>query len=276
MELLIKHGADPNVYGECEYDSALSATAHNGSIKIAKLLLDAGADMNEGILSEISDSSKESNMENRDAKNDVAQDDGAIDAYVDPELNTLSERVKKLAHHEKSFKDNIKPPLDAADRRALEQLRRTALFEAASLGDAKMVNFMLDRGALIDLRNGERGETALIRACWGGHYKVMEVLLERGALIDKTDIWGRTPPAGGWPDWQSESRSHAPEQGSRLQLHPLVPRCQALDRRHQGSLERDRMTAMSSLPIYLLTYPLTFPSPNSPCSSHHACLPGLL
>lgn len=164
VELLIKHGADLNVYGGCESGSALSAVAHNGYLDIMELLLDTGADLYEGILSGTSDSSKESNMRNSDAKNDTEQEDEAIDETVKQEVDTPSKGREKLADNEKNYKNEIKPPVDAPDRRALEHCRRTAIFEAASFGDVEMFNFMLDRGAMINLRNDKRGETALVKA----------------------------------------------------------------------------------------------------------------
>lgn len=189
--LLIKHGADPNVYGGCEGGSALSAAARNGHLEIMKLLLDTGADLNEGILSEDSDCSKGSNVGNSRAKNHAVQEDEAIDEYVE-ELNTVSERMKKLAQRKNIYKDKIKRPVDTPHRRALKNGRRTALFEAAFVGDAAIVNFMLNRGALINARNGERGETALIGASWQGHDEVVQILLEKGALVDKADFQGYT------------------------------------------------------------------------------------
>jgi ankyrin repeat protein len=65
-------------------------------------------------------------------------------------------------------------------------------FEVASFGDVEMVNFMLDRGAMINLRIDELGETALVKASWAGHNEVVQTLLERGALVDKTDRLGIT------------------------------------------------------------------------------------
>jgi ankyrin repeat protein len=59
-----------------------------------------------------------------------------------------------------------------------------------------MVNFMLDRGAMINLRNDKRGETALVKASWDGQDEVVQTLLERGALIDTTDM-GKDRPHGG-------------------------------------------------------------------------------
>lgn len=168
VELLIKHGADPNIYGGCGGGSALSAAARNGCLDIMKLLLDTGADLYEVL--ETSDSSTGSNTGNSDARNDQGQEHEAIKDHLQQQLSILTERTKKLAqlgattilggsNRADDYKKKCKE-----DRRALEKCKTTALFEAACLGNAEIVKFMLDRGALINLRNGEGVETALVWA----------------------------------------------------------------------------------------------------------------
>ena len=103
--------------------------------------------------------------------------------------------METLAQDEMKYKLEIQPLIDTHDRRALEQCRRIALYGAASFGDAEMATFMLDSdktGAIINLRNNNRGETALFRATWDGHDAVVQTLLQRGAPVDKTDTQGRT------------------------------------------------------------------------------------
>ena len=178
VAILIKHGADPNFYGGCEGGSALSAAAPDCSFGIVELLLDNVADLYEGIHSQTSGSLKEGSMGYDDFQNDPEHEDEVIDG------NVVQDETKS--------KDELKPPVDALDRRTIEQRKRTALFEAASFGYAEMVSFMLDCGAMIDLRNGIWGETALIKASWNGHEEVVQILLERGALVDKRSIGGCT------------------------------------------------------------------------------------
>lgn len=192
VELLINHGADPNIYGGCESGSALSAAAHKGYLDIMKFLLDIGADLYEGILSETSGGSKESRLGSSDVKN---LPNKAIGRRTEQDLDVRNIKIKELAEDEKKYKDVIQPSIDTHDRRAIEQSRRTALYGAAFCGDAEIARFMLDRderGAIINLRNNDWGETALLRATWNGHNAVVQTLLQRGALVDKTDTLGRT------------------------------------------------------------------------------------
>ena len=100
-----------------------------------------------------------------------------------------------MAKDENIYKDVIRPSIDTHDRRALKNRRRTALYGAASSGDAEVARFMLDRderGVINNLRNTASGETAFFNAAQDGHDAIVQILLQRGALVDKTDIHGRT------------------------------------------------------------------------------------
>jgi len=192
VELLIKHGADPNIYGGCEGGSALSAAAHNRHLIIMELLLDTSADIHEGLSLETSDNSEEGDMGSGGAKDLFKPEFGEIHQDIDQEWKTLSQRRKQVAKDMKGFKDVINPPVDMLDRRAIEQCRQTALFKAAELGNVEIVSFMLDHGAMVDLRNGESGRTALAEASWNNDIEIVKLLLEKGASVDKTDIRGQT------------------------------------------------------------------------------------
>jgi len=161
VELLLEEDADPNLYGRGKGCSALSAAAHGGFLSIVELLLSNGADVHEGL----------------SAGSENGQDIGSED-------DDTSESV---------FSPFIDPPSDVVDRRAKGQGRETALFKAVSRDHAKIVNLLLDRGAMPNTRNGEEGRTALHEACNRGRTDIVQVLLRKGALVTKTDLQGRTP-----------------------------------------------------------------------------------
>ncbi len=161
VELLLEQDADPNLYSRGKGGSALSAAVHGGFLSIVELLLSNGADVHEGL--------------------SAGSENGQ---YIGSEDDDTSESV---------FSPFIDPPSDVVDRRAKGQGRETALFEAVSRDHAKIVNLLLDRGAMPNTRNGEEGRTALHEACNRGHTDIVQVLLRKGALVTKTDLQGRTP-----------------------------------------------------------------------------------
>ena len=188
VELLIINGADPNIYGGYRGRSTLSAAAKKGHLAIMKLLLDTGADLYEGILSETSGGSKEGRIGRGDAKN-------LPDKELGRHIEHCNVDMQKVARFKKKNSDIIIPPIDTHDQRAMGQCRRTALYEAASSGEADVANFLLDRdesGVIINLRNDALGETALSMAAGHGHDVVVHDLLQKGALVDKTDFYGQT------------------------------------------------------------------------------------
>lgn len=162
-EFLLKRGADPNIYGGSSGGSALSAAAHNGNPSAVELLLNEGADVHEGLCTNLED------------LQDMRLDE--TDAY------------------ENTFGHYVNPPFDVSDQRAKARGRKTALFEAASSGNGKIVDLLLGRGALVNVRNGKDGCTALFEACDHKHEDIVRSLLGRGAFVDKTDGYGCTPLA---------------------------------------------------------------------------------
>eukprot|EP01134_Creolimax_fragrantissima_P000931 CFRG0931T1 len=67
------------------------------------------------------------------------------------------------------------------------------LYLAASIGDAKAVYILLERGAQIDYRNSS-GHTALTIACLMGNEKIAKDLIDAGANVNNRDLaTGKTP-----------------------------------------------------------------------------------
>ena len=192
VEILMSNGADPNIYGGDSGGSALWAAAHKGHLDIMKHLLEKGADIHEGILSETSGGSKGSRIGIGNAENPP---DETIDKFTEEDWSATNIRMNKLPWIDQIDTKLIRPSMDTHDWRALKQCRATALHEAASSGDAKAAKFLLDRdesGVIINLRNYPLGETALSSAVWRGHDAVVQILLERGALVDKNELFGRS------------------------------------------------------------------------------------
>ena len=71
------------------------------------------------------------------------------------------------------------------------QDKRSALVFAAEAGDEKVVKFLMEKGAKIDLKNND-GESALMRAIYYNNVEVVEQLLEHGAQPNQTNKEGMT------------------------------------------------------------------------------------
>lgn len=67
-----------------------------------------------------------------------------------------------------------------------------ALCWAATHGDVRQVNLLLDKGAEVDGLDGEN-RTALMDACYSGKIEVVRVLITRGADVDKRVNGNETP-----------------------------------------------------------------------------------
>ena len=111
-----------------------------------KYLLDTGAD-----LFETSGGSKNSRIGSSNAKTLPGE---VIDRITEQDLSAILMKLKKVAENHEIDEDIIRPSIDTHDRRALEQCRRTALYGAASSGDAEVVRLMFDRderGIIVNL-----------------------------------------------------------------------------------------------------------------------------
>lgn len=191
-ELLLKQGADPNIYGGSEGGSALSAAAHNGHLGIAELLLNEGADICEGLSTSL-DNLKELGLDDIDNNRETKPDNCAVAPQNDLDADALPRKRGRSLKYELNVESFIKPPFDVPDRRAQAQGRKTALFEAVACGNTQIVDLLLDRGTMVNIRNGEDACTALFAACYHEHKDIVGSLLSRGALVNKTNIMGCTP-----------------------------------------------------------------------------------
>ncbi|KAL5473631.1 hypothetical protein EMCRGX_G028135 [Ephydatia muelleri] len=68
----------------------------------------------------------------------------------------------------------------------------TPLMWASRGGHVECVKVLLDRGALVNVRDNKDGRTALMRASFWGHKECVKVLLDRGALVNMQNKEGDT------------------------------------------------------------------------------------
>ena len=76
----------------------------------------------------------------------------------------------------------------------LHVMEKTALAVAATSGHSKVVGFLIDEGANLNLRGGIEKRTALVNACHFGHsVECTRLLLEAGSNVDAGDRDMLTP-----------------------------------------------------------------------------------
>lgn len=68
---------------------------------------------------------------------------------------------------------------------------RTKLHLACALGDRDMAEFLIGKGATVNVR-GARNRTPLMQAAASGHLQVVELLISKGADINARDNKGQT------------------------------------------------------------------------------------
>ncbi len=82
----------------------------------------------------------------------------------------------------------VASPGESADEKKLPM----PLIIAASNGKLKAVEFLLARGADVNVRDKSNGATALIVAAREGHLQVVDLLLKKGADVNASDSAGNT------------------------------------------------------------------------------------
>jgi ankyrin repeat protein len=73
---------------------------------------------------------------------------------------------------------------DGADVNARDARGDTPLINAAMAGEAKIVRYLLDRGADVNLTAGKNGNSPLIQAVMSGKLEIVRMLVEAGADLD--------------------------------------------------------------------------------------------
>lgn len=148
VELLIQSGVDINLRGGF-YESSLLAATVEGQSDIVQVLLRNGADF-------------------------------SIERF---HKRTLVHEASGLGHVEVMRHLLSDTDLEVA---AVDSSERTALHYAAAKGHASMLQFLIQHGAEVDVRDKD-GMTVLHCAADGGHPTAVKVLLEAGAEINAVD-----------------------------------------------------------------------------------------
>ncbi len=209
-------------YRNEDEDTALHLAAVHGRVKVVKLLLERGAEVNAKQKSELTAlhlASLNGHTEvvklllERDAEVNAKQESGITplhysigEGYI--EVATLL--VEHGAEVNAKQKNGITPLHIAslkgrtkelgfllekgAEVNAKEEQGLTALHAAASKGDAEALILLLEKGADVNAKD-EKGSTPLHLAAFNGHIKALELLLlfNKDVDVDAKDEKGSTP-----------------------------------------------------------------------------------
>jgi len=156
MKLLLAAGANPNtIYDSWHQQPLLFNTIYDNQPDIAKLLIDAGADVN------------------------FKDKDGNRPLTLAINRNAI---ITEMLLNAKGIEVTVQEPYYERD---------TPLIDAAYNGEAKLVKLLIAKGAAVDAKNG-RGETALMQTAWHESTDIAEMLLKAGANVNIKSNTGRT------------------------------------------------------------------------------------
>jgi ankyrin repeat protein len=182
VETLIRSGADMNIGGGGM--TALSWAARNGREDMVRLLLDKGAEINQG---------------DQAFKTPLAYAKEAGHAAI---ADLLSARGATMQdNNSKAFfavfggdRARMEAMLaEGVDVNALAPHGYPLLCIAAQGGHVDMAEFLIAQGADVNARHPQLGDTPLHSAAQDGKAEMAKYLLSKGAKINATDTAGATP-----------------------------------------------------------------------------------
>lgn len=184
LELLVDAGADITVISKNDGFTALDYGASNNHEGVVKLLVDAGAEVNrvQGVSGRTPLFDACSNRNPIMVKTLI--DGGAIVNVGDKRGTTP---LMMATGPGKKLKDKmacIKCLIEAgADVNMTDKERGTAIAKESNGGNYKVVQYLIDRGAHINIQNTGSGYTPLISAAGSKSDKIVEILIKEGADV---------------------------------------------------------------------------------------------
>lgn len=184
--LLLDAGAEVDA-GDSDLSTALHVAAVRGQLDMVNLLMERGADL------AFQDNNGAWSMSFALSRNDTSVVDRIMEAGAPLDLKTNDGTT--LVHYAASRgRSDLFDPLLAAglDLDAVTEEGLTPLHWAAMGGRSEVITILLDRGAAVDIADNH-GNTALMHAAWRGHTEAASTLVAAGADVNVTDNWNRSP-----------------------------------------------------------------------------------
>ena len=183
VELLIEYGADINISGPdfMGRETPLMKAARNGSINLVKILLKAGARVNDRDISD--DTALIYALQ--EGKNDIVK--LLIKNRADLNIDEKNFRGKKplILAAEKGNINAVRMLLDAgANINARDMYGYSALGRAIESNKIDIIQFLIKRGADVELEGSFLNEKPLILAAEKGNINAVKILLDAEAKVD--------------------------------------------------------------------------------------------
>jgi len=189
VEYLLTKGAHINEKNGQTGLTALYKACVDGSLDIATVLLDAGADVN--LKSTQGYTPLYAAVQSKHKP--VVEYLLSKGASIDEKLGPLGLTAFYKASIDGSL-DIAKVLVDAgADINMKSTEGYTPLFVAVQNKHKPVVEYLISKGARIDEKNGQNNDTALHKACVTGSLEVVKILVDAGADINAVNKQGETP-----------------------------------------------------------------------------------
>ena len=193
--LLAAHPEDLNAQGGAR-GAPLNAALHNRHLNIALLLLEHGADGENGGKACQTGLYIASSHGYTEIVRTLMDRGANISAQCDDRDDDRERRVKWTPLHVASKKGRVEIARmlleNGADVNYQGDRCRTPLNIASRCGHADLVRLLLDHGADLSALD-KRGQSALHKVSFNGHVAIVKLLLERGANVDIPSRRGWTP-----------------------------------------------------------------------------------
>lgn len=212
LELLLRHGANPNANDNACRGTALHCAASHGQMRAVEILLAYGTNPNAQGAFGITPVYVSALRRHFDVTRMLLQHGGRSSLFVATALgdaHEVGQMLRQGANPNEQDAYEMTPlhwaaslgepqiatllvshgaQVDARDRNGAQPLRY-----AAELGEVKMVKSLISYGSSVNDMDKVKGATPLHWSALNGHLETAAILVKAGANINARDRWGYTP-----------------------------------------------------------------------------------
>lgn len=185
--LFLRAGMDPNTIITETKEPVIILASKNGNVKIVKLLIDFGADINNR------DTDGGTALIHAASNGNIEVEKVLLEAGADINAEDFNFGNALTAALVKGYINDVKLLISqGANVNYLNNLGQTPLMMASYFGYAEIVKTLIENGADINIACRDKGWTPLMYAIEQSHYEVVKILVENGAKQDIHSWVGET------------------------------------------------------------------------------------